>query len=282
MNNLQFLCSKCNKHTEMSIENNIIHFKCQCSFYSTMNMKDSKERDKSYNTITDDSIKNTITDVNKGNAHLLTYFKEINNAHLGLSISQNYKEYNILEQINIEEVKTITAQTDCIYSLLYLKDGRVASCSRDSTISIYSPSKEYHCDKVINKNRGSIPSICELDDGIIVSCSSDGSIMIGDYTIKNAHNGWINKVIVLSNNRIASCSDKTIMIWKSDTPYSNTPIVVLEGQSVGVSSLLYIKERDIMISKHRIEHFSCGICQHINVRLCSKEWDAMILIPYIK
>ena len=29
-----------------------------------MNMKDSKERDKSYNTITDDSIKNTITDVN--------------------------------------------------------------------------------------------------------------------------------------------------------------------------------------------------------------------------
>ena len=232
MNNLQFLCPKCNKHSEMSIENNIINFKCQCCFYSTMIMKDSKEGDKSYNTITDDSIKNiTTTDVNKGNAHL------------GRSISQNSKEYNILEQINIEEVKTITAQTDCIYSLLYLKDGRVASCSRDSTIRVYDPSKEYHCDKVINKNRGNIPSICELDDGTIVSCSSDGSIMIGDYTIKNAPDGWINKIITLSNNRIASCSDKTIKIWKSDPPYSDTPIRVLEGKSVGVSSLLYIKER---------------------------------------
>ena len=73
--------------------------------------------------------------------------------------------------------------------------------------------------------------------------------MIGDYTIKNAHDDLIWKVITLPNNRIASCSfDYSIKIWKSNPPYSDTPIKVLEGHSSGVKSLLYIKERDILIS----------------------------------
>ena len=73
--------------------------------------------------------------------------------------------------------------------------------------------------------------------------------MIGDYTIKNAHDYWIAKVITLPNNRIASCSgDKTIKIWKSNPPYSDIPIKVLKGHSDNVFALLYIKERDVMIS----------------------------------
>ena len=71
--------------------------------------------------------------------------------------------------------------------------------------------------------------------------------MIGDYTINNAHNGCIYKVISLPNNRIASRSDdKKIKIWKGTPPYSNTPIKVLNGPS-DVTSLLYIKERDTLI-----------------------------------
>ena len=97
-----------------------------------------------------------------------------------------------------------------------------------------------------------INSICQLDDGTIVSCSWDKSIIIGDYTINNAHNDAINKVIALPNNRIASCSgDETIKIWKSNPPYSDTPIKVLEGHSYYVISLLYIKERDVMLSGSR-------------------------------
>ena len=53
-------------------------------------------------------------------------------------------------------------------------------------------------------------------------------------------NDYINKVISLPNNRIASCSyyDKTIKIWKSNPPYSDTPIKVLEGHTKSVRSLL--------------------------------------------
>ena len=152
-------------------------------------------------------------------------------------------------EINIEQVKTITDHTGCVYSLLHLRDGRVASCSDDKTIRIYDPSNDYHCDQVIKRHSEGITSICQLDDGTIVSCSWDKSIMIGDYTINNAHDSLILKVITLPNNRIASCSgDKTIKIWKSNPPYSDTPIKVLREHSSLVNSLLYIKERDVMIS----------------------------------
>ncbi|MDD6137147.1 MAG: hypothetical protein PUB54_08295, partial [Lachnospiraceae bacterium] len=164
-----------------------------------------------------------------------------------------YNEYNIVESVKIEDIKsikTITDHTDYyVNSLLLLNDGRVASCSRDKTIRIYDPSNDYHCDQVIKRHSKGIISICQLDDGTIVSCSNDKSIMIGDYTINNAHESWIYKVITLPNNRIASCSnDYSIKIWKSNPPYSDTPINVLKGHRYVVASLLYIKERDVMIS----------------------------------
>ena len=141
-------------------------------------------------------------------------------------------------EINIEQVKTITDHTGYVYSLLHLKDGRVASCSWDITIRIYDPSNDYHCVQVIERHSKGITSICQLDDGTIVSCSGDRTIMIGDYTISNAHNSSIDKVITLPNNRIASCSaDKTIKIWKSNPPYSDIPIKVLKGHSNNVNSI---------------------------------------------
>ena len=162
-------------------------------------------------------------------------------------------EYNIIiEAVKIEDIKNITiitGHTDSVNSLLLLKDGRVASCSDDKTIRIYDPSNDYHCDQVIERHSKGITSICQLDDGTIVSCSYDKSIMIGDYTINNAHYSWILKVITLPNNRIASCSpNMTIKIWKSNPPYSDTPINVLKGHWDYVNSLLYIKERDVMLS----------------------------------
>ena len=85
-----------------------------------------------------------------------------------------------------------------------MKDGRVASTSVDNIIRIYDPSKDYHFDQVIERHNEKIKSICQLDDGTIVSCSYDDSIMIGDYTIKKAHERWIYKVITLPNNIMLS------------------------------------------------------------------------------
>ena len=68
-----------------------------------------------------------------------------------------------------------------------------------------------------------------------------------DYTIEDAHNDWICKVILLRNNRIASCSwDKTIKIWNSNHPYNL--INTLEGHTHIASSIIQLKDKDILIS----------------------------------
>ena len=156
--------------------------------------------------------------------------------------------YNIIEHIKIEEVRTIKEHTTKVNSFLLLSVGRVASCSDDCSIRIYIPSKDFHCEQVLWRYPYGIYSICEADDGTIVSCTRE-TITIGENTLKNPHDNSIFKVISLPNNRIASCSlDNTIKIWKINKSYSKKPIRVLEGHGEWVTSLLYVKERDIMIS----------------------------------
>ena len=162
----------------------------------------------------------------------------------------NVQSCNVKSKIEeVECIKTITEHIYSVFFLLLLKDKRLTSCSYDNTIRIFDPSNDYHCNQVIYYNSEGILSICELEDGTIVSCSQDKSRIIGDYTIHNAHDNGISKVIALPNNRIASCSwDNTIKIWKSNPPYCDTPLIVLKGHSHWVNSILYLKEKDIMIS----------------------------------
>ena len=54
-------------------------------------------------------------------------------------------------------------------------------------------------------------------------------------------------MLTLPNNRIASCA-RTIKIWKSNLPYSDTPIIDLAVLSNIVITILYVKEKDILIS----------------------------------
>ena len=59
----------------------------------------------------------------------------------------------------------------------------------------------------------------------------------------------IQKIITLPNNRIASCSrDNKIKIWKATPPYNSTPIKVLEGHINCIMSILYVKEKDLLVS----------------------------------
>ena len=146
-------------------------------------------------------------------------------------------------------IHSIKPHTDAIYSLYHLNDNRIASCSNDTTIRIFNPSNSYHCDQVLHRHKEPIYSICQLPDGTIVSSSDDKSIKIGEFTIKNAHSKWIWKLLVLPNNRIASCSeDAYIKIWKSDLPYSDTPIKVLGDRMTWATSMQYEKERDVLVS----------------------------------
>ena len=195
-----------------------------------------------------------------------------------------FNEYSIRNSISFTPIKTIEKSSG-YNSLLLLKDKRIASCSNDYSIKVFNPFNHSYCDEKIEKDCDSINSICSLDDGTIVSCSLDYSIKIGSFTIKKAHDDYIFKVIAISDDRIASCSrDNTIKIWRSN---SATPIKVLEGQHA--ISLLYIKERNILISGGILEElrlwdmstYQCGkiggvFCGYINA-LCQIESNRVIV-----
>ena len=156
----------------------------------------------------------------------------------------------------IHNINSIYEHEESVNSLLILSDGRLASCSRDKTIKIFCINNNYHCDITIEGHTDNVYYISQLDNNKLISCSFDNSIKIWsitqssytcDFTINNAHSHSIWKVIPLTNNRIASCSsDKTIKIWNSNHPYNL--IKTLYGHSKDVTSIIQLKDKDILIS----------------------------------
>ena len=181
------------------------------------------------------------------NSNLNLY--ECNNSTDTNKVISYFKNDSIINLNAFKNTKIIKNHTKGVNSLLLLKDNRIASCSSDKTIRILNPSKNFTCDEILERHRDNVISLCQLDDGTIISASKDRSIKIGNSSISSAHEYSIYKVITLPNNRIASCSlDNAIKIWKSDPPYSPTPLIVLNEHGYGVRSLLYIKQKDILVS----------------------------------
>lgn len=168
-----------------------------------------------------------------------------------------------------KEAKIIISHNDIFDSLLILQDKRLAaSLERDPILMIFDPDNNYHCDIIINDNKElGRNSICQLDNGHIVTCGHDNYIKVWSITkytykceceleIPNAiqfqFERDITKIINLPNNRIASCGDDSIIkIWDLTYPYdknANKCIKQLEGHESFVYSMLYIKNKDILIS----------------------------------
>ena len=236
INQLKYLINQIESSYEQSIQrNNSILSLLQILIY---NYDGSSEMKKS---IVRNHINIYKCDNSNKPENVIKYFNQynINKKENGSEIINDLKTINIIEKHTLQ-----------VTSLLLLKNKKIASCSTDKTIRVYDPDNGYKCDEVLNRHSNSIVSICELDNGTIVSCSWDKSIIIGDSIIKNAHTNCINKVITLPNNRIASCAGQTIKIWKSVPPYNENDslIKILQGHLKWVVSLLYIKDRDILLS----------------------------------
>ena len=235
INQLRYLINMVESSYEQSIQrNNSILSLLQILIY---NYDGSAEMKKS---IIQNHINIYKCDINNKPEDVIHYFNQY-----------KIKKDPVIKYLNeIQNKYIIEKHTSQVTSLLLLKNKKIASCSNDKTIRVYDPNNGYKCEEVFNRHSNSIVSICELDDGTIVSCSWDKSIIIGDYSIKNAHSNYINKVITLPNNRIASCAGQTIKVWKSEPPYNENDnlIKILQGHLKWVVSILYIQEMDILLS----------------------------------
>lgn len=150
--------------------------------------------------------------------------------------------------------KTIHSHTDYVSCVCILADGRIASCSRDKTIKVFS-SQDYKCELTFAPHEhGGVNHILVLDNGNLVS-SSYKEIAIWKITDKTykclkkkqGHNDDIYQTIQLTNNRLATCSgDWTIKIWENFEPF--TCLKTLTGSTDSVNCVLELKNKKFLVS----------------------------------
>lgn len=179
-----------------------------------------------------------------GNKFALTF--TLNKRDITLIIGMN-----CLEQIKIKKV--FNAHNGPINNICILKDGRLASCSGDKTIKIFSLSS-YQCDIVITGHGYDVLYISTLDNGNLISASRDRSIRIWGISEKNykclkilsdlSNYPW--KVLQLSNNRIGCClNDGNLVIFDS-TDYKK--LKVLQKHSSYAFSLIELKSKKFLVT----------------------------------
>ena len=163
----------------------------------------------------------------------------------------------MLEINGLKEEKIIDSLNDSIYNLLLLKDGRIACClgSNNLTIQILNLST-FKSELSLKGHYDVITSVCQIDNGFLISSSIDKCLCVWNIgnmkapleeVIFEDHYNGINKVISLSNNRIASCGgDGIIRIYYSNAPY--TLIKSINAHKEGVISIIQLKGKEELIS----------------------------------
>ena len=144
--------------------------------------------------------------------------KNINNKiNIFKSTKKNYKP-SILKN----NIKILNYHTEIINHLGILKDGRLVSCSDDSSFNIYNI-KSYELQLSIKEHSNGILSFTQLNNGLIITCSKDKTMkvikLINDdkYEIIQTligHNNTVMKVIEIKNNELISISrEENMKIW---------------------------------------------------------------------
>ena len=114
--------------------------------------------------------------------------------------------------------------TEPIFCTAVLKDGRIATGSKDKEIIVFN-NKTFKPDLTIKEHNGVVVNMIELSTGYLASCSEDKTIKIYDVGLKTYkviqtlkdHTGWVSKIIELKNKQLVSCSkDKTLIFYNRD------------------------------------------------------------------
>jgi len=186
-------------------------------------------------------------------------------------ISFLQKIYQNIGQTNLfkNNFKTLKNHTSNIFHLSKLKDGRLISCSNDSTLNIYT--KDYfELQFSINRHSNYISFFTQLNNDKIITCSGDKTMNIiklinDDYYIVEqtlyGHSSDVWKVIEIRENELISVSeDKTMKRWELiDNEYECTQTIIF--QKLGSNcNILKLNENEFVTSSY--------------IDKCLKFWDS--------
>ena len=210
----------------------------------------------------------------------------------------NYELYNNFDIKIKKPIYKLNTHTNNILCLALLDDGRLASCSKDTSIKIYNK-LSYKIDLIIKEHKSSVYCIIQLSSGILASCSRDKTIKL--FNIKNNnykliqtlnyHTDAIYKIIELKNKSLVSCSEDSSIIFfvKDNLEYKKDYSISTDGSC---SSILQTKDNEICYSvyydnkicfydfiKKRIINSISNISKHNELIFLSMICKELLVIP---
>ena len=147
--------------------------------------------------------------------------------------------------INLNEDTTINKEQIVLSS--FLQERRLSVAIKESTfIEVFDSNGS---STILSCKKKLILSFTQLEDGNIICCLKDGSIKVWSITLKECiftiANVGGKGIIALPSNCFATCFNH-ISLWKA---YSNTPFKVLIGHKRIIKAMIYLKERNKIISE---------------------------------
>lgn len=139
-------------------------------------------------------------------------------------------------------INVLKGHSDCVLSMILLKNGKLCSGSADLTIRIWNWELGT-CDEMFQAHKKWIKCVFQLTNGYIASGSDDKTIKIwnDDREISSliGHNHSVRSICQIDDNLLVSGSfDKTIKVWDLD---SNECIQTLIGHNSNVICVLHLK-----------------------------------------
>ena len=296
-----FYCNKCNKNLCIYCKNEheSHDIKDLIKFKNSYDINKIEEKIKSIkNKINNlEEIKNKIIyeidEIKKLSELEIKYFNILLNS-FKYEENQNNINYNIIENIkNFDDIFTITkfkifdiinketnkfisllqslgfqncfkqlnTHTSAISQLSILKDGRLASCSGDSTLNIYKKDT-FEIQLSIKEHNSWIYSFTQLNNDNIITCSADNTMNIikliddNKYNLEQkliGHSNYVSNVIEIRNNELISVSyDKTMKIWNinNNNKYECTNTINFQNNSYSWCNILKLNENEFVTSSY--------------------------------
>ena len=186
-----------------------------------------------------------------------------------------------MERNSFKIIKIIKYHIPLIKSITHLKDGRIAICSDDNNIYIYSIRKNFffHQDQILKGHTAPIRGFSQIDEHHLVSCSINEIIIwfvsYNSYKIEHKYqtkeDNYFLCVISLTKNRIACVrEDKSISIFTSNFPYKL--ITSLKEKEELTTSLIQLENKEKLVSGLRYK----GVINFWNTDTFQCETSVMI------
>lgn len=175
----------------------------------------------------------------------------------------------------VKQVTTIKAHDDSyVQCMLILKDSRLATGSRDTTIKIWNINYRYKCDLVLKGHTSPVAKIIQLKNYNIVSVDHVSlivwSVQMHTYQqlmrVKYKFHEILNCVTEVANNRLYTVSEHHICLWENTDANYSYYYTLKEAKTPGdyyTSILTLYKQNKIAVGAYKklsfwdAEKFKC-------------------------